>query len=744
MYLEKLELQGFKTFAQKTALEFLSPRGGKCGITAIVGPNGSGKSNLADAVRWALGEQSLKLLRGKKSEDVIFSGTERRARAGFAEASLTFNNEDHQAPIDYTTLVITRRLYRDGESDYIINGKPVRLADIQLLLAQANFGQRTYSVIGQGMVDHVLVASPQERKEFFDEAAGVKQFQIKRNQAANKLEATRENLGQAELLLREIEPRLRSLSRQVRRLEERGPLEKELNALGRAYYGTLFAELEGSLGNLRVRLNEITVRRGKKAQELDKLRTELEAMEKEETRAAGFLELQREYDALARERNRVREALFKLQQAIHVAELKGATGAAVPLPRVVHELERLVDDEKKIIERFDHVHTLEDLEPLRQAFRGVTEATIALLRDLTDPSRGGAPDPKLKLDEQAARHELETFDKRLIELEDRIRNYAGEEQKQKGRFFVIQRTWEERQKELASIDHEQNEAQIERARLETQREALGRETQLELNKKATEFTSGDIPQLTIPRELALERVRKLKTQLELIGSIDPETIKEHDETKTRHDFLKTQIDDLRKAIADLEGGIAELDRLVEERAEIAFKTINQEFGKYFKQLFGGGHAALVKTETEKDEEEEMESTATEEAAVKSKKKEYTGIEIQATPPGKRLKAINTLSGGERALTSIALICAIMASNPSPFVVLDEVDAALDESNTIRFAGIVDELAARTQFIVITHNRATMHIANVLYGVTMGDDGVSRMLSLKLEEAEAIRDERVSA
>ncbi|MDP3985627.1 MAG: AAA family ATPase, partial [bacterium] len=337
MYLERLEMQGFKTFAQKTLLEFMPPKGGTRGVAAIVGPNGSGKSNLADAVRWVLGEQSLKLLRGKKSEDVIFSGTERRARAGFAEVSLTLNNEDHAGGIELTTIVITRRLYRDGQSEYLINGKPVRLTDIQLLLAQANFGQRSYAVIGQGMVDHILVASPQERKEFFDEAAGVRQFQIKRNQAANKLTATHENLIQAENVLREIEPRLRALSRQVKKLEERGPLEEELHQLGRAYYGARWQELDTAIKQARSMAEEVNGRRAKKQAELATLRTELESMEQTETKASGLIELQQQYETASRERNRVREEFLKLQNTIELTKLQSAKGGTIPIARIIHD-----------------------------------------------------------------------------------------------------------------------------------------------------------------------------------------------------------------------------------------------------------------------------------------------------------------------------------------------------------------------------------------------------------------------
>lgn len=743
MYLERLDIQGFKTFAQKTILEFLPPRGGKRGIAAIVGPNGSGKSNGSDAVRWVLGEQSMKLLRGKKSEDVIFSGTEKRGRAGFAEVTITLNNEDHQAPIDYTTLAITRRLYRDGNSEYLLNNQPVRLGDIQLLLAQANFGQRTYSVIGQGMVDHVLVASPSERKEFFDEAAGVKQFQIKRDHAGNKLERTKENLAQAGSLLAEIEPRLRSLSRQVRRLEERGPLEEEMKTLGRAYYGKLWNELLTAIVDAQEKASAVEKKRMEKIQELDALRRELTNIEKQETQTAGFLDLQKEYEAVIEERNRAREKLLKVGNTIALAKLQTLKGGALPTARVLTELETLTRAQKELLERLDDVHSLDDLKIIREEFRKIVTASETLLHHLTAPTHGGAPDEKLVTQKEQLDAALLGLNKKLDEVQKRIRNYSTEERGKKEHIFETQRVYQKKQADLFAIDQKMNEVKIELARFETKRDGLAHEVRVEMGKPPLEALAGEVPALTMTPEESLERFRKLKVQLDVIGSIDPEIIKEHTETKERHDFLKTHIDDLTKATTDLEAGIAELDRIIEERAEVAFKTLNHEFGKYFKILFGGGHAGLTKTEPAEDEDDETLSPSMEGENEKprgggQKRKEYTGIEISANPPGKRVKSINMLSGGERALTSIALICAIMTQNPSPFVVLDEVDAALDESNSIRFADIIEELAHKTQFIVITHNRATMEKANVLYGVTMNDDGVSRVLSLKLEDVEKIR------
>jgi len=238
-------------------------------------------------------------------------------------------------------------------------------------------------------------------------------------------------------------------------------------------------------------------------------------------------------------------------------------------------------------------------------------------------------------------------------------------------------------------------------------------------------------------------IQRLRYKLELIGSIEPETVKEFEETKTRFEFLDGQVKDLRQGMKDIEKAIDELDKDIHEQSEKAFKDINHQFQRFFKMLFGGGTCGLMKLTREDLTNEEAEETQEHLAPeyLKEFEDRVVGIDIQATPPGKRIKALNLLSGGERALTSIALLSAIMAVNPSPFVVLDEVDAALDEANTIRFADILGELSKLTQFIIITHNRATMEKASMLYGVTMGDDGVSNLLSVKLEDVQESRTAR---
>jgi len=218
-----------------------------------------------------------------------------------------------------------------------------------------------------------------------------------------------------------------------------------------------------------------------------------------------------------------------------------------------------------------------------------------------------------------------------------------------------------------------------------------------------------------------------------VGSIDPLVVKEYEETNTRFEFLTNQTEDLKKAIESLRAVISELDTQIVIQFNEAFKKINEEFDKYFKIIFGGGHASLSKStqvKTETGGAVIVEDESEEENYIK-----VDTIEIKANPPGKRVKDIALLSGGERALTSVALLFAIISNNPPPFVILDEIDAALDEANSGRFGRILQELADKTQFIVITHNRETMRQAKALYGVTMGDDSVSRVLSIKLEKLE---------
>lgn len=241
MYLKRLELQGFKSFASRTTFEF-GP-----GITAIIGPNGSGKSNLSDAIRWALGEQSSRLLRTRKLEDVIFGGSVGRAQMGLAEVSITLDNSDHRLPLDFEEVVITRRIYRSGESEYLLNRQPTRLRDITEVLLHAGLSASGYAFIGQGQIDQMLSLRPEERRLLIEDAADVRRYRLRLEEAQDKLAATRENLDRVQLLVQEIEPRLEQLARQADQAAEYSRLTHQLAHALRAWYEARWQEAHEAL-----------------------------------------------------------------------------------------------------------------------------------------------------------------------------------------------------------------------------------------------------------------------------------------------------------------------------------------------------------------------------------------------------------------------------------------------------------------------------------------------------------------
>ncbi len=745
MYLQKLEIQGFKSFAQKTVLEFLPPQKGRAGVTAIVGPNGSGKSNVADAIRWVLGEQSLKLLRGKKSEDVIFSGSDKKSRMGFAQVTLTLNNEDEtiKAPndedsaLDYSEIAISRRVYRSGESDYLLNGNKVRLADIQMLLARAHFAEKSYTVIGQGMIGQMLMASPAERKKFFDEAAGIKEFQIKRHHAVLKLHATKENLHETKMLLQEIEPRLNSLRRQVKRLEKREVVEKELHESYLHYYGAQWVTIDSQFKKLKKQHHDLELEKNKREKVYEQSFSKMQALEVEEKKSDSYTALQKEYDTVYGKRSSAREEILRLKNAVEMAKLKAQTHkkwAPLPLSKIISELENMHDEVAAA--------TNKDAGAIKTLFGKFSTKIKGLIERLQQP----APEKQEFKDEKALA-QIDELEKTLVlldneakEIQERIAVANKAEHDTKSSFFTLQKDLQKRQHDLHKVEQQLSMIAIDLAKVETRRETLQEEIDREvpdMRDKIMNVQADTVSNVQV-RELQSE-VYRLRRQLELIGGIDEETVKEYEETEQRFTFLSGQVEDLESAMKSIDKAIGDLDEVMTKKRKVAFTSINKEFERFFKILFDGGKAGIIEIKAEKKkkhehEDEDPEIEELEEELDDMAKEALAGIDIFAQPPGKRIKDITILSGGERALTSVALVCAILSTNPSPFVVLDEVDAALDESNSIRFAEIVGELAAKTQFVVISHNRATMEKAQVLYGVTMGDDSVSRLLSIKLEDA----------
>lgn len=1037
MYLKRLEIQGFKSFAHKTILDFLPPRDGIFSVTAIVGPNGSGKSNITDAIRWVMGEQSMKNIRAKKGEDVIFNGSETKGALSAAEVTMVLENVNdgvgaiHELPLqEFPEIVITRRLYRSGESEYVVNNNPARLIDIHLLLAKAKFAEHAYSIISQGMIDRLLTVGPAERKDFFDEASGIKEYQIKQHQATLKLDRTEENIRQAESLINEVEPRLKLLARQVKKLEKRVELETELSAAQESYYFTIYSKNKNEIDGIRRELSGVDDSYRNSFAALEKVQVELAGLAKSATRQETFDALQTKHQEAIRAKNelerqlviiegqlhteynqsgkqniswledkivelknkeekqtsqldaltkgaeksraaasaqsqavenfsleqtqlklkisRLQNQLFKNQSEQNYLQLSGLTAVrailetgsrfgrvhglvaqlgevdekyrlALEVAAGAHLSSLVVADESVARGAIEHLRAnrygvatflpLNKIQPrggytdaallkeagvlgkaidlikydrkfanifsmifgdtlvvsdlavaekigigrarmvtlagdlieqrgiMRGGYRGrgnglgfsaalsltdgghleETQAEINLesnnlvdlerrlevakqeLMELTVTARSAAEQSNSAADEvrslagersglereltllQASPEEYsvrlkqlatekETLQKNKISDEKKVEAIGSEieqfnrrEEEKKQRLFTLQDQMQKYQEEVNGFLEARNNLHIQLAKVETKQEDLGAEVASDMKTTLASIVERAPVAVDLDKIVILsDTIQKLKYQLSLIGGIDEEVIKEYGETKERYDFLSGQLVDLKQATEDLRKLVAELDDLMKKRRASAFKKIRKEFSRYFKILFDGGHADLEEVYGEVVEEESETSplapllggegnastlttlspgrgTEGEGQSSSRKQKILTGIEVIANPPGKKVKYLSMLSGGERTLTSIALICAILYHNPSPFVVLDEVEAALDEANTLRFAKIIAELSLHSQFIIVTHNRVTMHAANVLYGVVMGPDGISKLLSVKIEDVPKYED-----
>src|SRR2546425_8054952 len=256
---------GFKSFAARTLLEFST------GITAVVGPNGAGKSNVADAVRWVLGEQSMRQLRGKKSDDIIFAGGHGKSALGMAEVSLTIDNSTGWVPSAYSEITVTRRSYRSGENEYLINKQKVRLKDVVLLLAQARIGHDSYTVVGQGLIDAALSLRAEERRGLFEDAAGIRPYQVQRVDAENRLRQTEQNLERLRDIVAEIEPRLEPLAEQARRAIEFRQLNSELQEVLLTWYALQWRRLRAT----RERAEAAEYEQGQQVRRLDRKSTRL-------------------------------------------------------------------------------------------------------------------------------------------------------------------------------------------------------------------------------------------------------------------------------------------------------------------------------------------------------------------------------------------------------------------------------------------------------------------------------------
>lgn len=729
--LKSIELTGFKSFGKKTEFVFGSP------ISGVVGPNGSGKSNVAEAFRFVLGEQSMKSMRSKRGEDLIWGGSPALPRLGRASVKVSFDNSKRLLDIDFNEVVVERVVYRDGQNEYLMNGTQVRLKDVIRLLAGANIGGSGYQIISQGEADRILSASPRERREMVEDALGLKLYQHKKAESERKLEETAVNIDKTKSLRRELAPHLNFLRTQVERIEKAREMKDALADKLREYLARESAW---------VTQEDARLREDEKAQD-----TELRALRQAvgEARAASSASGRGMLDALQRtlseregkltEARRESERLSRdLGFAEGAAQANTVTTEQLVSVSHVRTFTREVSDALADAERHDDMPTVRGaLHTLRDRIHAFVEGLSGTAPETSEESKQQVRLLSASLDR--VRQEEVSLAAELEQLRGNIARAREEGFAAERDLVALESNVREAQGKLAAVQSARIAVADLRRRFEEEvREAVA------LGISASGWDSVAIPQGALlsedrpAQEKRRREIERLKIKIEEAGVGNGDAVvREFKQTKEREEFLARELVDLEESAAKLKNIIAELERTIDERFTEGLKQINAALGGFFAKLFGGGHAKLFIEEPKRraarnglDGEDEPEEVPEEEEL-------YAGLSIDVSLPRKKIRGLEVLSGGERALTSIALIFSMTQVNPPPFLILDETDAALDEANSKRYADMIRELGQRSQLIVITHNRATMAAAGELYGVTMGQDGVSKLLSVKLEEAERV-------
>lgn len=912
MFLKSMDMFGFKSFADKTHIEFES------GITAIVGPNGCGKSNVVDAVKWVLGEKQAKNIRGQTMEDIIFSGTDQRKALSLAEVSLTIDNTNRILDFDSEMVTVSRRIFRDGESEYLINKSPVRLKDIDKLFMDTGIGKSAYSVLEQGKMDLILSTKAEDRRYLFEEAAGISRYKMQKKESLRKLQDTGENLNRINDILKEIEREKDLKSRQADKTKEFLNLKGKLSELDIKVSLIKYRELVKKFEKNHADIEKLKKDREELAGKVSKTSAENEKDEKRKNdlqyqlfeieKKLGDYKVRRETIDLATEKNR---RLVEENTARKNSVLKKIDERKENLERLLVEKkkseetalelkDKIVDDKKKLAEFFesrkrkiDSIHASRDkiednnrkIKDNEVSLKRLREALEVVIKKLVDAiekrkielenSENERQDVKrlienelsqiemdlnnaideLKLksfdrawmflekikigvlkdhiykfesyedgfrsilfDKTGIHAEKESLDKRIRELvlaidemradnillDEFIQNEQRELENINSMITRIERdiakyendsNWIEKQ--IVSLTHQiddikkqidnHNEDIVRTDKIieDLQREIRESEDKLIQFNEKSEALKNSINELVARRseienniaqrktdsrkdeeelsrihdrlgslerngvEISFKRdgiqdylwteyekkvselndlkindtmindfqneIQEIKKKIQDLGPINNLAIQEFRDLKKRFEYYLDQKTDIEKAREDIISVIEDINKTSVEMFISTFNEIQKNFAEMFKRLFEGGEAFL--------ELSEMDNVL------------ESGIDIMVRPPGKKFKNINLLSGGERALTAIALLFATYMVKPSPFCFLDEIDAPLDEQNIQRFVKMLREFSKSTQFIIVTHNKKTMHISESIYGVTMEDPGVSKIISVKMERPE---------
>ncbi|PIP86827.1 hypothetical protein COW81_03530 [Candidatus Campbellbacteria bacterium CG22_combo_CG10-13_8_21_14_all_36_13] len=737
--LKSIEISGFKSFGDKSKLDFKSP------ISAIVGPNGSGKSNIAEAFRFALGEQSMKSLRGKRSEDLIFNGSVGGARSNRASVKVIFDNSNRILDLDFDDVLVERVVHRDSSHEYKINESKVRRKDVSELLARANIGSTGHNIISQGEADRILNVTPSERRAMIEDALGLRVYHLKKKESELKLNKTEQNLKEAETLRREIRPHLNFLKKQIEKSEKAREIENKVIELYKEY----FSYEEGYIANVKKEVEE-----NKNAPkdelllidaEIAKLKQILDDGKKEDSFHKELLLLSEELSNIQDKRNKLTRELGRIEGEIDAIDrlekkIQKQNENSISIP--YSSIKAFFEESRQSIKEILNLDDISSVKNLIKKLSDTIENFFSLsnfesLREEQDNKNENYKEESSALIGKREKivEEIATLDLRKVEILDKQQYVQQKHNDEREEFFIAERDLFKvlaRKNELEGVLSKIHDTEFSVARREERYKKDIGEAGMIFGREVLNYTEYSLDfneEIQEERRRSIERLR-MKLEEMGIGSVS-EVEKEYKDVVERDEFLEKEIKDLSDSRDSLMDLIKDIENELNNRFIEGIENINLQFHNFFTLMFGGGEAKLnlVKPKKRKVADEEIGYTEEDEDEfVKD------GIDIHVTLPRKKIHSLDMLSGGERALTSIALLFALSQINPPPFIILDETDAALDEANSKRYGDMIESLSKYSQLILITHNRETMSRAGLIYGVTMKGDGVSRLLSIAFDEA----------
>jgi chromosome segregation protein len=756
MTLKSIELTSFKSFGRKSTVLFTTP------ITAVVGPNGSGKSNIVESIRFVLGEQSMKSLRGKGGVDLIFKGSKNLSQASRAQVLITFDNSqkifsfsaggdrsNNALSLDYDEVSIGREVFADGSNRYSINGTEVRLKDVVDLLSSVNIGSSGHHIISQGEADRVLNASNKDRRSMIEDALGLKVYQYRIKESERKLEKTSLNMKEVGALRREIAPHLNFLKKQVEKVEKAREMREELRDLYKDYFSKESTYIKNEIKRL-THSKRLLDERSVSLEERINLLNQNKNQNKEESvyikeiksYDGKLSQLRMDKDELSRKVGRIEGIIESLER---------------DLSRVVEVKEQMIPESKwkslvnSIESKVNQALSSEDLPELKMILSSIKESLSSFVDHKEDSRNQIDEELKYRYEEMKKvrsdlMYQIDEVSKSEKEIFNKISDLRNKEAETQNELRDNERVLYELMREKNEVDSDLHSISFEEEKLHVIKNAfefelseagalIGREA---ISYANTDFEGEIIRQSQDDTRRKIERI-KIKLEDAGLGN-GSEVLKEYEETRDRDVFLAKELEDLSKSVENCKLLIQELKETLDREFKEGVGKINKQFQEFFSLMFGGGSAFLTVTMDHKKSRakiiEEDEEVSVEDSQDENEIGFERGIEINVTLPQKKVKDLHMLSGGERSLTSIALLFAISQVNPPPFLVLDETDAALDEANSRKYGNMLENLSKYSQLIVVTHNRETMSRADVLYGVTLGADGASKLLSIRFEDAGA--------